>query len=122
MGIKNALLRGLETHQAIVTRLEDLEETMTAMLSEQQTAQHDVDAFLERLNSRLMELEALEAAYIAYRRSYARLLQEMARRERHRAEMEEIVHGMLERLERYREGMLVENFDWAMPLTTFSVV
>jgi hypothetical protein len=79
---------------------------MTTMLSEQQAVQHDVDASLETLNSRLIELETLEGAYVAYRRSYARLLQEMARRERHRAEMEEIVHGMLERLERYREGAL----------------
>lgn len=102
--MKSSLLQGLETHRAILGRLEDLDEMMTAMLSEQQTVQHDVEALLETLESRLVELENLENAYVAYRRSYAHLLQEMVRRERHRAEMEEIVHGMLERLDRYREG------------------
>lgn len=101
--MKSSLLQGLETHRTILGRLEDLDEIMTAMLSEQQTAQHDVEALLETLESRLVELENLENAYVAYRGSYAHLLQEMVRRERHRAEMEEIVHGMLERLDRYRE-------------------
>lgn len=85
-------------------KLEDLDETMSAMLTEQQAVQIDVDTLFDTLNSRLAELENLESAYVAYRRSYARLLQEMARRDRHRAEMDEIVHGMLERLDRYREG------------------
>ncbi|KAG8691409.1 autophagy protein 17 [Ceratobasidium sp. 423] len=101
--LKTSLLQGLETHQMILTKLEDLEEMMVAMLAEQDAVQREVDSLLETLNSRLVELENLEGAYIAYRRSYARLLQEMARRERHRAEMEEIVHGMVERLERYRD-------------------
>ncbi|KAG8747338.1 autophagy protein 17 [Ceratobasidium sp. 414] len=101
---KESLLQGLVTHREIVQKLEDLEETMSTMLVEQQNAQNDVHDLLHTLNSRLAELEDLEAAYVAYRRSYARLLQEMARRDRHRVEMEEIVHGMLERLERYREG------------------
>ncbi|KAG9088565.1 autophagy protein 17 [Ceratobasidium sp. UAMH 11750] len=100
---KESLLRGLATHQEIIQKLEDLEETMSTMLVEQQNAQNDVHNLLHTLNSRLAELEDLEAAYVAYRRSYARLLQEMARRDRHRAEMEEIANGMLERLERYRE-------------------
>ena len=85
-------------------RLGDLEETMSAMLSEQQTVQSDVDTLFDTLNSRLTELENLEGAYVAYRRSYARLLQEMARRDQHRADMDEIVQGMLERLDRHREG------------------
>ncbi|CAE6443797.1 hypothetical protein ACGC1H_002506 [Rhizoctonia solani] len=101
--LKASMLQGLETHQTILIRLEDLEETMAAMLGEQENVQLEVDSLLETLNSRLVELENLEGAYFAYRRSYARLLQEMARRERHRAEMEEIVHGMVERLERYRD-------------------
>ncbi|CAE6335090.1 unnamed protein product [Rhizoctonia solani] len=101
--IKTSKLQDLETHQAILTRLEDLEETMVAMLAEQDAVHHEANFLLETLNSRLMELEKLEEAYLAYRRSYARLLQEMARRERYRAEMEEIVHGMVERLERYRD-------------------
>ncbi|CAE6376383.1 unnamed protein product [Rhizoctonia solani] len=102
-GLKTSMLQGLETHQTILIKLEDLEETMVAMLGEQENVQLEVDSLLETLNSRLAELENLEGAYLAYRRSYARLLQEMARRERHRAEMEEIVHGMVERLERYRD-------------------
>ncbi|KDN47821.1 hypothetical protein RSAG8_03241, partial [Rhizoctonia solani AG-8 WAC10335] len=73
------------------------------MLGEQDTVQREADSLLETLNSRLVELENLEGAYLAYRRSYAQLLHEMARRERYRAEMEEIVHGMVERLERYRD-------------------
>lgn len=101
--IKNGLLQGLVVHQEIMRKLEDLDETMSAMLSEQQAVQIDVDTLFDTLNSRLAELENLESAYVAYRRSYARLLQEMARRDRHRAEMDEIVHGMLERLDRYRE-------------------
>ncbi|CAE6354086.1 unnamed protein product [Rhizoctonia solani] len=101
--LKTSMLQGLETHQMILAKLEDLEETMVAMLGEQDNAHREVDSLLETLNSRLVELENLEGAYLAYRRSYARLLQEMARRERHRAEMEEIVHGMVERLERYRD-------------------
>ncbi|CAE6442611.1 unnamed protein product [Rhizoctonia solani] len=101
--MKTSMLQGLETHQMILNKLEDLEETMVAMLAEQDAVQHEVDSLLTTLNSRLVELENLEVAYIAYRQSYARLLLEMARRERHRAEMEEIVHGMIERLERYRD-------------------
>ncbi|KAG8708229.1 autophagy protein 17, partial [Ceratobasidium sp. 395] len=100
---KESLLQGVAIHSEIIKKLDDLEQTMSTMLIEQQAAQSDVQSLLETLNSRLAELEDLEAAYIAYRRSYARLLQEMARRDRHRAEMEEIVHGMLERLDRYRE-------------------
>ncbi|KAG9126768.1 autophagy protein 17 [Ceratobasidium sp. 392] len=100
---KESLLQGLTTHREVIKRLEDLDETMSAMLAEQQTAQSEVQTLLDELNSYLVELEDFEGAYIAYRRSYARLLQEMARRERHRAEMEEIVHGMLERLDQYRE-------------------
>ncbi|CAE6475123.1 unnamed protein product [Rhizoctonia solani] len=100
--LKTSLLQGLETHQMILTKLEDLEEMMVAMVAEQDAVQLEVDSLLEILNSRLVELENLEGTYITYRRSYARLLQEMARRERHRAEMEEIVYGMIERLERYR--------------------
>ncbi|KAG8775002.1 autophagy protein 17 [Ceratobasidium sp. 428] len=100
---KESLLQGVAIHSEIIKKLDDLEQTMSTMLIEQQAAQSDVQSLLETINSRLAELEDLEAAYIAYRRSYARLLQEMARRDRHRAEMEEIVHGMLERLDRYRE-------------------
>ncbi|KAF8704742.1 Autophagy protein Apg17, partial [Rhizoctonia solani] len=103
--IKASKLQDLETHQTILTKLEDLEEMMMAMLAEQDAVHHEANSLLETLNSRLVELENLEAAYLAYRRSYARLLQEMARRERYRAEMEEMVHGMVERLERYRDGL-----------------
>ncbi|CAE6406702.1 unnamed protein product [Rhizoctonia solani] len=101
--MKASKLQDLEAHQAILNKLEDLEETMVAMLAEQDDVHREADCLLETLNSRLMELEKLEGAYLAYRRSYARLLQEMSRRERYRAEMEEIAHGMVERLERYRD-------------------
>jgi autophagy-related protein 17 len=101
---KASLLQGLATHRELLRKLDDLDETMSKMLAEQQAVQNDVHALLDTLNSRLTELEDLEGAYVAYRRSYARLLQEMARRDRYRADMEEIVHGMLERLDRYREG------------------
>ncbi|KAF8751607.1 Autophagy protein Apg17 [Rhizoctonia solani] len=67
-----------------LTKLKDLEEMMMAMLAEQDAVHHEANSLLETLNSRLVELENLEAAYLAYRRSYARLLQEMARRERYR--------------------------------------
>ncbi|CAE6510891.1 unnamed protein product [Rhizoctonia solani] len=121
--IKASMIHGLETHQTILTKLEDLEETMVAMLSEQDTVQREVEALLETLNSRLAELENLEGAYLAYRRSYARLLQEMARRERNRAEMEEIAHGMTERLERYRDGLPGSKSSvWKDPLTMPPVV
>ncbi|QRV89892.1 autophagy protein APG17 [Ceratobasidium sp. AG-Ba] len=100
---KESLRQGLVNHRGIVQKLEQLDQTMTTMLDEQQAAQAEVYALLDTLNSRLEELEDLETTYVTYRRSYARLLQEMARRDRHRAEMEEIVHGTIERLERCRE-------------------
>ncbi|KAI9461690.1 autophagy protein Apg17-domain-containing protein [Lactarius psammicola] len=93
----------LQNHRSTLEDLEELGGIMDDMLRRQDEIEADCGNRLVGLDQNLVVIEDLIRQFNAYQISYSKLLVEIARRRQYKEAAEDIVHGMMARLEAMSE-------------------
>ncbi|KAF9466562.1 autophagy protein Apg17-domain-containing protein [Collybia nuda] len=87
----------------VLDDLDELGEIMSEMLQMQEDVEVKCKEELDGLHNHLLTLEHLRDRFVSYQLAFNKLILELARRRQYREEAEDIVHGMMAKLEAMTE-------------------
>ncbi|KAH7912803.1 autophagy protein Apg17-domain-containing protein [Hygrophoropsis aurantiaca] len=104
LAAKTSAQQQLDAHSKSLDDLDELGEIMSEMLQKQQEIEEECQDILDGLQQRLLVVEDLHHRYVLYQSSFNKLLVEISRRRQYREEADQIVEGMMAKLQAMTEA------------------